>query len=138
MKQFYRNYTIINFFKKPILEKYENIKVHNNANENTLFEIKNYEIDNHFLYKGHILLFGKLIYPIEDILKHSLSRFNLYANHSSLNTVNHSTVDRSVVYCSSWVLPFIFHNMESNKSLYEACIRHRIQVETFDKISILL
>lgn len=140
-KTFYNNrYTII--AKKNLgIDFGDEVDVYYGDIQKQAYKIKKYELDNDQFYSGHIIInspkvFKKLIKEKRSLLP--ITRKVLNLNNCFVNSVNHSgvhsecSIDDSIIFCSSWVLPILAENKRTQNSLYGDLFVHRIQINQFN------
>lgn len=94
-------------------------------------QIKNKELIEDRLYRGHIIVNSKDIEInkvfLYSILNHSLTDKNFYAFdiiHDGVDSI--CSIDDSIVFCSSWALPFYIFNYRTNNTLYGDIFARRL------------
>ena len=90
-------------------------------------KIKSHEIENNEFYSGHFIVNNiKTDLDYDTFKLNELTRHNIY-----FDKVVHyptETASNNIIFCSSWVLPFLYGIEHTPKSLYTQCFMHRLDI----------
>lgn len=119
----------------------ENIHTYYGDIKQQALNIKQYELDNDEFYSGHVVV--NSITKLRKLIKEKRSLVpitrNILDNRSCyFDSITHSGVDsecsvnKDIIFCSSWVLPIIAENKRTGNSLYGDLFVHRITMKEFE------
>lgn len=104
----------------------DNIEVLVGTLQSSYSKILDKQLNKDTFYNGHIINLHNTLIDIPDILKNSLTRSNIF--FKSVTHYPNENVDPSLIFCSSWVLPFICDTELNGKELYSKCYVHRLDI----------
>ena len=132
-------YTVIT--NKPLkIDSEKFINFHGNLVE-AGFKAKSYEINNDTFFSGNIIInnlkkFNKdNSLTLENKLDYIVRKNILTKKNIFLTDVFHDGIDSkcfvndNLIYCSSWVLPYVTNSERTNNNLYGDLISRRIKIE---------
>lgn len=91
------------------------------------FNIKSYELENDEFFNGHIIVNGiNTNIDFETIQGNKLTRYNIFFDN--VEYYPKESVSNKIIYCSSWVLPFLYGIEHTPKKLYTQCFMHRLDI----------
>jgi hypothetical protein len=126
-------YTFIGILPEGI-DLPDNFVYYEGTLEEQFFKIKKHEFKTNTMYQGHFIYKkSDLIYEPE-FFSHIVSKNPLQSNNVFFKSVDHrakiqeKAIDDSMVYCSSWVLPFVSEVKRTSNTLYGNLMMHRVNM----------